>query len=157
MRTIGMCEPRNRDNGASDLWTLTAYTSRGVCGGHFKNYYILSFLVKISGADPGFSFRGAQKIMCTNAHNEPETRSPFWQGFRARLKALEALGFFNALESYLSPVFKHSDFFFLWFKKDYILFNFRGAACCAPTGSAIEIYSLKGCPLRCTLWFNKMA
>ena len=21
----GMCEPRNRDNGASDLWTLTAY------------------------------------------------------------------------------------------------------------------------------------
>ena len=21
-----MCEPRNRDNGASDLWTLTAYT-----------------------------------------------------------------------------------------------------------------------------------
>ena len=20
-----MCEPRNRDNGASDLWTLTAY------------------------------------------------------------------------------------------------------------------------------------
>ena len=25
-----MCEPRNRDNGASDVWALTAYTNRGL-------------------------------------------------------------------------------------------------------------------------------
>ena len=27
---LGMCEPRNRDNGASDLWTLTAYNGQYV-------------------------------------------------------------------------------------------------------------------------------
>ena len=37
---------------------------------------------------------GAQKITCANAHYEREIRSPFRQGSRARLRALEALGFF---------------------------------------------------------------
>ena len=52
-----------------------------------------------TGADPGFSFRGggAQKITCANAHYEREIRSPFRQRSRARLRALEALGFFYAL------------------------------------------------------------
>ena len=54
-------------------------------------------ILPISGADPGFSFRGggggAQKIMCPHAHYEREIRSPFRQGSRARLRALEALGF----------------------------------------------------------------
>ena len=40
---------------------------------------------------------GAQKIICANAHYEREIRSPFWQGSRARLMALEALRVFNAL------------------------------------------------------------
>ena len=30
-----MCEPRNRDNGASDLWTLTAYYATWTQG-HFR-------------------------------------------------------------------------------------------------------------------------
>ena len=43
-----------------------------------------------SGADPGFSLGGggAQKIMCAQAHYEGE--SPFRQGSRARLRALQA-------------------------------------------------------------------
>ena len=35
---VRMCEPRNRDNGASDLWTLTAY--RGI---HVQQYSIKHF------------------------------------------------------------------------------------------------------------------
>ena len=35
---------------------------------------------------------GVQKIMCANAHYEHKTRSPFRQGSRACLRALEALG-----------------------------------------------------------------
>ena len=59
-----------------------------------NNYYT------ISGTDPEFSLGGgggAQKIICANAHYEREIRSPFRQGSRARLRALEALGVFNAL------------------------------------------------------------
>ena len=32
--------------------------------------------VKASGAEPGFSFRGAQKIMWAHAHHEREARRP---------------------------------------------------------------------------------
>ena len=44
-----------------------------------------------------FHLRGAQKITCANAHYDREIRSPFRQGSRACLRALEALGVFNAL------------------------------------------------------------
>ena len=45
-----------------------------------------------------FHLGGAQKITCANAiYYEREIRSPFRQGSRARLRALEALGVFNAL------------------------------------------------------------
>ena len=44
-----------------------------------------------------FHLGGAQKIICANAHYEREIRNPFRQGSRARLRALEALGVFNAL------------------------------------------------------------
>ena len=59
----------------------------------------MKMLVRIAGADPGFSFGGwgeggAQKIMCAHAHYERETRSSFRQGSRARLRALEALWVF---------------------------------------------------------------
>ena len=37
---------------------------------------------------------GLQKIICAHAHHEHEPRSPLWPGSRARLRALEALGFF---------------------------------------------------------------
>ena len=52
----------------------------------FHNVLILLPAVQSSGADPGFSFRGAQKIICANAHYEREIRSPFRQGSRARYK-----------------------------------------------------------------------
>ena len=55
----------------------------------------------VAGADPGFSFRegggGAKDYIYANAHYKREIRSPFRQGSRARLRALEALGVFNAL------------------------------------------------------------
>ena len=63
-----------------------------------------------AGADPGFSFRGAQKIMCAHAHHKREAQSPLRPGSRACKRALEALGFFFcALSCYLSLSFKHSD------------------------------------------------
>ena len=51
---------------------------------------------------------GAKKIMCVHAHHEREPRSPLRPGSRACLRALETLGFFNALSYYLSLTFKHS-------------------------------------------------
>ena len=63
----------------------------------------MKMLVRIAGADPGFSFGGggggggAQKIMCPHSHYERETRSPYRQGSRARLRALEALWVFFML------------------------------------------------------------
>ena len=58
---------------------------------------------------------GGQKIMCANAQYESETQSPFRQWFRARRRALGALGVFILSLSlsraicYLSFTFKHSD------------------------------------------------
>ena len=33
MHSSKMCEPRNRDNGASDVWALTAYRYGGILHG----------------------------------------------------------------------------------------------------------------------------
>ena len=88
-----MCEPRNRDNGASDLWTLTAYYYQG---------RIQDFHWEGGGGE-------AQKIMCGHAHYEREARSPLQPGSRARLWAPEALGVIDALSCYLSLILKHAD------------------------------------------------
>ena len=45
-----------------------------------------------TGADPGFSFRGAQKIMCVHAYHKHKARCPLQPGSRARLRALELSG-----------------------------------------------------------------
>ena len=47
--------------------------------------------------------------MCMHAHPKREARSPLRPGSRAHLRALEALGVFDALSCYLSLIFKHSD------------------------------------------------
>ena len=52
--------------------------------------------VCVQGRIQDFHLGGAQKIICANAYYERKLRSPFRQGSRARLRALEALGFFNA-------------------------------------------------------------
>ena len=62
-----------------------------------------------AGADPGFTFRGAKKILCTHAHHKRKAQSPLRQGSRALKRALEALRGFYALSCYLSIIFKHSD------------------------------------------------
>ena len=62
-----------------------------------------------SEADPGFSFRGGAKDYvraCTSRARSP--RSLIRSGSRARLRALEALGGFDALSCYLNLVFKGS-------------------------------------------------
>ena len=82
-------------------------------------------------ADPGFSWGGGvQKIMCANAHYEHKTRSPFRQGSRACLRALEILGVFDALLCNLSLIFKHSDS--NWDKRNIVNQIFLGGAYCAP-------------------------
>ena len=46
-----MCEPQNCDNGASDLWTLTAYI---VSQDHFMHLYTVLFAsLKFIGTDEG--------------------------------------------------------------------------------------------------------
>ena len=61
------------------------------------------------GGGPGGG-GGAKAYKCAlHAHHEREARSPLRPGSRARLKALEALGVFDALLCYLILIFKHSD------------------------------------------------
>ena len=64
-----------------------------------------------------------------------QNRTHFRHGSRAHLRALEALGLFNALLCYLSVLFKHSDKKY-WLKKhivDPILVGEAvGRACCTP-------------------------
>ena len=51
-----------------------------------------------AGADQGFSFRGAQKIMCVHSHHERSPKSLIIRpGSMTRLRALEALRVFDAL------------------------------------------------------------
>ena len=57
------------------------------------------------GADPGFSFRGAQKIMFPHALYE--------RGTELTSAGVQGQGCFNALSCYLSLIFKHSDFFLM--------------------------------------------
>ena len=67
----------------------------------------ISKIVFITEADPGFSGGGgANDYVPMHAHYERGTELPFG---RARLRALEAIGLFNALSSYLSLIVKHSD------------------------------------------------
>ena len=47
-----------------------------------------------TGADPGFSFRGGTKDYVRSRTPRARRRSPLRPGSRARLRALEALGFF---------------------------------------------------------------
>ena len=61
--------------------------------------------VIVTGADPGFSFWGVQKIMCAHALHEREARSPFRPGSRA----LEALGVLTLSHASWALFFKHSD------------------------------------------------
>ena len=70
----------------------------------------ICFLQMYTGANPGFSLGGggggggAKKNMCANAYHEREARSPLRSGSRARLRALEALGGFDALSCYMSLI-----------------------------------------------------
>ena len=64
---------------------------------------------------------GAQKNMCEHAHHERQPRSP--------LRALEALGYFDALSCYPSLSFKYSDT--KWAKK-HSQSNFRGGGMLRP-------------------------
>ena len=50
-----------------------------------------------------------RKRLCASTHITARNRTCFRQGSRARLRALEALGFFNALSCNLCIIFKHSD------------------------------------------------
>ena len=72
---------------------------------------------------------GAQKIMSGHAHHEREARSSLRPGSRARLRALEPLGGFDALLCYMSQIFKHSDT--KWDLKNTVS-NFRGARLLPP-------------------------
>ena len=72
-----------------------------------------------SGADPGFFifffWGGGAKMYVSARTLRARNRTHFRQGFRARLRALEAIGlFFNALSCYLSLILKHSDRKFDW-------------------------------------------
>ena len=54
-------------------------------------------LLWFAGADPGFWYRGVQKIMCRHTHYEREALSPLRPGSRVRLRALEAIRVFYAI------------------------------------------------------------
>ena len=81
--------------------------------------------------------------MCANAHyRSGVTRSPLRQRSRAHLRALEALGVFDALSCYLSLISKHSDT--KWDLKNTVrsIFFFwgGGAPVAPPSKSATEFY-----------------
>ena len=87
------------------------------------------------GEGGGGGGRKAQNIMYTHAHHEREARSPLRLGSRTRVRALEALGVFDALSCYLSLIFKHSDT--KWDKKstvDQILGGWGGRSPVVPSG-----------------------
>ena len=48
-------------------------------------------------------------VMCVLTNHKREERSPLGPGFRACLRAVEAVRVFDALSCYLSLTFKHSD------------------------------------------------
>ena len=53
---------------------------------------------------------GGRKRFCAGTHiTSAKPNLPYTAGSRGRLRALEALGFFDALSCYLSLIFKHSD------------------------------------------------
>ena len=55
----------------------------------------------------GGGVRNAKYYVRRHTHHEHEARSHLWPGFRARLRALEALGVFDALSCYLSLILRH--------------------------------------------------
>ena len=80
----------------------------------------------MQGRIQDFHLGEEQQIMCAHAHHERKARSPLRPGSRTRLRALEALGTFDALSCYLSLIFKHSDT--KWDKKTHSRSNLRGGA-----------------------------
>ena len=58
-------------------------------------YRIITSEIRFGGGGGGWG--GGEKIMCAHAHHEREARSPLRPGSRARLRALEALGFLMML------------------------------------------------------------
>ena len=55
-----------------------------------------------------FFFLGGGRERCDHAHHGRDPQSALWPGSRIRLRALEALGGFDALSCYLSHIFRHS-------------------------------------------------
>ena len=95
------------------------------------------------GASPGFSFKGGgggggggcKRCACTNITSAKSFRVNGVQG--PLIRALEALGVFDALSCYLSPLFQA-----FWYKmglKKKIVDQILGrGACCAPSKSATD-------------------
>ena len=72
--------------------------------------HIMVSMVLSPVADPGFSFEGGTKD-CVRTHiHKRKAPCLLWQGSRANLRALEALGFVYAVSCYLCLIsIKHSD------------------------------------------------
>ena len=59
----------------------------------------------MTGADPGFSFRGAEQIMCVHAHSRARRQNSLTAGVQGPPKGLRSSRGFDALSCYLSPIF----------------------------------------------------